>query len=178
MEDSANNVQEVLQNAVKKTGAKQIDPKHLSHESLTLLMTAERLHRLENDSKRELQQLAERQQKVSFLHKLIKTINSMTDGKNEFNWTDSPQLLEMFQKSKEMGVELDEGKLLYNEKERERLLDNITMTVDDLNMLNDLQLQTINRLTNERYESYQMARSILKPLHEAKTGHARNMVSR
>jgi hypothetical protein len=38
-----------------------------------------------------------------------------------------------------------------------------------------MQIQTISRFTNERYETYQMARSILRPLHEDKQRKAREI---
>lgn len=66
----------------------------------------------------------------------------------------------------------------FTKEMRDRLLDNIRITIDDHNVKNDMQLQTVTRLTNERYETYQMARSIMKTLHDAKTQHARGITGR
>lgn len=171
----ADEVQEVLHSVSSKALDKNKDPKHLSLESLTVLINANRLHELEKNSRKELSELRERHQKVAFLHKFLKTINAMTSPTHEFDWTNTPELGEMVLKAKEMGVELDERKFKYGKEERERLLENIRMTVEDLNTLNELQLQTITRLTNERYESYQMARNIAKPEHDAKLSPSRNI---
>lgn len=167
-------VTEVLANALteaQQAGSK--DPKDLSLQALVLLLTTDRLHKLEDDSRKQLDELRTRQQKVSFLHKLIKTVNSGTNTKGEFDMSPYPDLKEMLIKAKEIGVELDEEKLVYNSQERDRFLENIRMTVEDLNVQNEMQLQMITRMTNERYESYQMARFILKPLHDDKMNKAR-----
>jgi len=66
----------------------------------------------------------------------------------------------------------------YSREERERLVENIRMACDDLNMENDMQIQTVTRLTNERYEAFQLARSIMKPLHEDKINKARALAGR
>jgi hypothetical protein len=135
---------------------------------LVLLLTTERLHRLEEESHAQLKELRERQEKVSFLHKLTKTINAATSANGELNLEPFPELPEMIKEAKALGLEVDENKLKYTSEERERLVENIRMTTEDLNVQNDMQLQMITRMTNERYESYQMARSILKPLHDVK----------
>jgi hypothetical protein len=84
----------------------------------------------------------------------------------------------MLKQAKEYGVDLKDDKFKFNKEERERLIENIRLTIDDCNVLNDMQLQTITRLTTERYESYQLARSIMKPLHEDKTNKARAIAGR
>jgi hypothetical protein len=154
------------------------DPKNLSVEALVLLLTSERLHKLEEDSRTQLEELRKRQQKVGFLHKLMKTINAGTTAKGEFDLTPLKDLKDMLLQAKELGVDLDETKMKYNSDERERLLENLRMTVEDLNVQNEMQLQIITRMTNERYESYQMARSILKPLHDDKLNKARAIAGR
>lgn len=169
-----NEITEVINEAVSEVNKNDAtDPKALSLEALVLLLTTDRLHKLENDSKTQMEDLRTRQQKVSFLHKMMKTINAGTDTQGEFDITPYPDLKEMLQKAKEIGVELDEEKLKYSSQERERLLENLRMTVEDLNVQNEMQLQMITRMTNERYESYQMARCILKPLHDDKLNKAR-----
>ncbi len=61
---------------------------------------------------------------------------------------------------------------------RELLIENIRTSIDDYNTENDLQLQMITRYTNERYETFQMVRSIMKPLHEDKVNKARSAAGR
>lgn len=169
-----NNEPVAVLNSVKNADPIQSkDPKHLHLESLSLLLTTERLHKLEKDCLKEISELKDRQKKVAFLHKLMRTINSKTGSKGEFKPKEIAEFKEMLKKANELGVELDEAKEEYTTEERDRLLENIRMTVEDHNMLNELQLQTLSRMTTERYESYQMARSISKPQHEDKMGKAR-----
>lgn len=155
----------------------QIDSKDMSMESMVLLINTERLHFLENKITNEFKELKQRQDKVSFLNSLNKKINTAT-VKDELDCTNDADLKAMFEKAKEYGVEIKDGKLKFNKEERDRLIENIRLTIDDLNVLNDMQLQTVTRLTTERYESYQLARSIMKPLHEDKVSKARAMGGR
>lgn len=174
MADQGLKVGEIL---TKATEGNPFNSKDLSLEALALLINIERLKQLENKIAKEFLELKKRQDEVSFLHKLIKTINSATQNE-ELDCTNNPELKELLAKAKEMGVDLKEDKLKYTKEERERLIENIRITADDNNILNDMQLQTITRLTTERYESYQLARSIMKPLHEDKTSKARAAAGR
>jgi len=155
----------------------EIDSSGMSMESMVLLINAERLRFLENKITKEFKELKERQDKVAFLNSLNKKINSAT-VKDELDITSEEELKTMLEKAKEYGVDVKDGKLKFNKEERDRLIENIRLTVDDLNVLNDMQLQTVTRLTTERYESYQLARSIMKPLHEDKVSKARAMGGR
>ena len=148
------------------------DKGELSLESLALLINIERLKYLENKSIKELNELKQRQDEVSSLHKLIKAINSATVN-NTLDLSTNGDIQALLTQAKASGVDVKDDKTFYNKEERERLLENIRLTVDDMNVLNDMQLQTVTRLTTERYESYQLARSIMKPLHEDKTNKAR-----
>jgi len=164
-------VQEVLSDAVNGVSDTQ-ESSSLSLEALVLLINTERLRTLEHKITNEFIELKKRQDQVSFLHKLIKAVNTATKN-DEFDCTNEPELKNLLSKAHEYGVEIKTDKLKYNKDERERLIENIKMTADDFNVLNDMQLQTISRLTTERYESYQLARSIMKPLHEDKQNKAR-----
>ena len=175
MSEDTLRVTEVLSNAVE--GNDPAGSSNLSIESLALLINVERLKFLEKKIGAEFLELKKRQDEVSFLHKLIKTINTATSNE-EFDCTDNQDLKDLLLKAKEYGVDLKEDKFKYNKEERERLIENIRITCDDNNVLNDMQLQTITRLTTERYESYQLARSIMKPLHEDKTNKARAIAGR
>lgn len=166
-----NTVKEVVSSAVNEVGSDN-DPNNLSLESLALLINTERLKYLENKIASEFVELKKRQDQITFLHKLIKTINVATDN-DELEFSKNQEFKDLLSKAKEYGVEIDDKKFKYSKDERDRLIENIRMTADDLNVLNDMQLQTITRLTNERYESYQLARSIMKPLHDAKTNTSR-----
>lgn len=144
------------------------DPKDLSLDSLVLLLNTTRLNQLQVQSQKELSELKKRQEQVSFLHNLMKAINKVTSAEGELDVSGNADLQNLLKQARETGVDLDPSKQKYTKDERDRLMENIRMTVEDYNVQNEMQLQTLNRLANERYESYQMARSILKPLHEAK----------
>lgn len=155
------------------------DPSHLSLESLALLINTARLKQLEKKITNEFIELKKRQDSVTYLHKLIKTINIATNDKGEFDCSNNEELKKFLEQAKnEHGVDIKDNKFKYSKEERDRLLENIRMTVDDFNVLNDMQLQSVTRLTNERYESYQMARAIMKPLHDDKINKARSVAGR
>lgn len=175
MADQSMTVNEALSEAVSSESP--VQSSNLSLEALVLLINSERLRHLENKITSEFIELKKRQNEVSFLHKLIKTINTATN-KEEFDCTNNQELKDLLVKAKEYGVDLKEDKFKYNREERDRLIENIRITCDDINVLNDMQLQTITRLTTERYESYQLARSIMKPLHEDKVNKARAISGR
>lgn len=169
------NTQEVSNDALDQVKAPG-DPKDMSLEQLVLLLLTDRLRYLQEKTIDEFNQLKERQDKVTELHKILKMLNSQTNEKGELVVTD--ELKELLGKAKEYGVDLKDGKERYTKDERERLVENIRMTIEDFNVQNDMQLQTVTRLTNERYESFHMARSIMKPLHEDKINKARAVSGR
>lgn len=175
MEDQEFKVENIITKAVD--GDSSFNTNNLSLESLALLINMERLKQLENRISKEFLELKKRQDEVTFLHKLLKTINASTENE-ELDCTNNEELKELLAKAKEYGVDLKEDKLKYTKEERERLIENIRITADDSNILNDMQLQSITRLVTERYESYQLARSIMKPLHEDKTSKARAIAGR
>lgn len=147
----------------------------LSLETLILLINAERLSNLQSKTETEFKALKERQEKVAELHNILKAINAATKANGELDLTKNDDLKKLLARAKELGVDIKGDMNNFNREERDRLVENIRMTVEDLNVQNDMQLQTISRLTNERYESYQMARSILRPLHDAKISFAKGI---
>jgi hypothetical protein len=151
---------------------------NLSLEALILLINTEHLKNLRDRTRQELSELKTRQEKVRTLHQLLRSINTATDDKGKLDCTNNQEIKDLLQKAKELGVAVKDGKVKYSKDERDRLVENIRIAADDYNVENDMQLQNVSRLTNERYESYQMARSILKPLHEDKLRKAREMSAR
>lgn len=152
-----------------------IDP---SLESLIMLIHFERLKTLKDQTASEFAALNDRQGVVRKLHDILKAVNQATNEKGELSLKDKQELKELLKKAKELGVDVADDKNKYNKDERDRLVENIRMTIEDLNVQNDMQLQTVQRLTNERYESFQLARSILKPLHDDKQNKARQVAGR
>lgn len=165
-------IAEVINDAVNETSNGQINSSNYSLETMVLLINADRLKRLETKVTNEFIELKKRQDNVTFLHKLIKGINAATVD-DEFDCNNHQDLKDLLAKAKEHGVDINLDKSHYNKQERDRLIENIRITADDFNIINDMQLQTITRLTTERYESYQLARSIIKPHHEDKVNKAR-----
>lgn len=171
--ESSQAVTEVL-NSTLDTGD-PVDPNNLSIEALILLINTERIKNLQETTTKKFEELSKKQKDVAELHKILKAINAATKEKGELSLKGNADLKALLEKAKELGVNLDTGKESYNSLERERLVENIRTTVEDLNVENDMMLQEISRLNNERYESYQMARTILKPLYDAKMSHTRGM---
>ena len=150
----------------------------LTLETMILMINTNKVRALEDETRKELKELQTRQGHVRYLHKLLTGINSSTDGKGNFNFGGDADLKQLLSQAKDLGVDIDLSKTSYAKDERDRLVENVRLTCEDLNTQNEMQLQTITRITNERYEMYQMARSILKPLHEDKINKARSMSGR
>lgn len=165
MTDGFPSIDDVANHEAKPV-AEADDFSNKSLESLVLLINAARLKDLENRITTEFIELKKRQDQVSFLHKLIKAINSATNNE-EFDCSKDAEMKELLKQAKEYGVDIKDGKYKFNKEERERLIENIRITAEDCNVLNDMQLQSVTRLTTERYESYHLARSITKTLHES-----------
>lgn len=147
----------------------------MSLEALILLITTERLKHLKDKTRNELGELKERQEKVRTLHKLLRSINAETDEKGKIDFTSNQELKDLIEKAKELGVDIKTDKTTYSKEERDRLVENLRIASEDFNIENEMQIQAISRFTNERYETYQMARSILRPLHDDKLRKAREI---
>ncbi|KIC74582.1 Uncharacterized protein DB42_BB00090 [Neochlamydia sp. EPS4] len=169
-------------NAVKSEDSKETTEMEL--EQLVFLLLTERLNQLQQKSNDEFQELKKRQEEVVQMHKVLKLINSQTTDRSELSFDTSHDLTHHLKDAREkLGIDIQEGsikngKMIYTKDQRDRLIDNIRMTIDDYNTKNDMQMQTVNRLINERYESYQMARAILKPIHDDKMSKARAIMGR
>lgn len=181
---SENTSQAVNLDAVNTVKGTPKDPKNLSLEQLSLLVLTGRLNHLQQKSQSEFKELRIRQEQVSDMHKVLKSINSNTNEKGEFVFEENDQWIAHFEKAKSHGMEIPtgkkgkDGKTTISKGDRERFIENIRMTVEDLNIQNDMQIQTVTRLTNERHEAFHMARAIMKPLHDDKVNKARAVAGR
>lgn len=155
-----------------------VDYSKLSLESLLLLIHTEKLRSLRDRTNNELNELKDRQGIVRNLHKLLRHINTETDEDGNFDCSRDDEIVSLLKQMQELGIEVDSSKTKYSTFERDRLIENLRMAVEDFNVQNDMQLQSVSRLTNERYECYQMARSILKPLSDDKLRKAREISGR
>lgn len=147
----------------------------LDLEASVLLVSMSMVKRLEDKTRKELETLKERQQKVSFVHRVLRLINQVTKDKKDLDLSEHPDIKDLILEAADMGIELDTSKMQYTADERQRLTENLRMTCDDWNTINDMQLQTVTRFTNERYEAFQLARGIMKPLHDDKINKARSI---
>jgi len=145
-----------------------VDTKNLTLEQLVILVNTERVRSLEAKSKAELQELKARYAQVRTLNDLRKLINNVLSADGSVDLTKHPELLEKLNNAKSLGVPVVDGKTQYSKEEADRLLDNVKMTIDDLNVQNDLQMQQVSRLQNDHHESFQLAMSIMRPIHNAK----------
>lgn len=157
------------------TGNEELDTSNMSLESLILLINAERLRYLQETTTQKFQDLREKQKKVADIHNIMKAINSATTENGELHIKDNAALQDLLKTASDLGIEIKADKHSYNAIERDHLMENFRMSVEDLNVDNELMIQEISRLTNERYESYQLAKTCLKPLQDAKHSYARAM---
>lgn len=142
------------------------DRNEMSLQGIMFMAQTEWQKKLETKITAEFVELKGRQDKVSFLKKLVKTINVATVD-DQLDCTKNDELKSLLMKAKEYDVQIKEGKFKFNKQEREVLIENIKITADDFNVLNDMQIQAVSRLTNERNESFSIARMIYKSLHES-----------
>ena len=156
--------------------------------SLNQLLHLIRLHRTNGHGhklEKELRELTERQSHVRFLTNIRRVITLTGDGKQgefkadieEFqallkqaNESENEMLKKLL---KEVGIV--EGKKSYTKDEKTNVMESIKMTIDQLNVLNDMQIQTVSRLESENNEVYQMLMAAHKPLHNLITGMARSI---
>ncbi|MBB65012.1 MAG: hypothetical protein CMO81_08090 [Waddliaceae bacterium] len=146
-----------------------------SLEDLILLVNSRKIGDLEGTSNKELEELRERQADVKYLHNVIKLINKMTKEDGSFNCEKDNEVKDVLKKARKMGVDIEKKKYVFSKEEKDRLIENIHMTIEDLNTENEMQLQTLSRLTNERYEVWQLTRATTKVLDEAKKQAARGI---
>lgn len=152
----------------------EIDTSKMSLETHAWYLNIVKVDDLENKILKESKELNERRERVKFLHGIIKGINNITNSNEGIDFSKHSELKQLIDEAVNYYNDLvDVKKMLYTKEEKERLLDNLRMTIDDLAVQNDVQMQTITRLDYARQEMFQMARSITKPLDEDKKGKAR-----
>lgn len=111
----------------------------------------------------------------ALLRKSEETQNKALTLENEGKKEEAEDLRERAASLKEDALELkevakiltiDKEKTFFSKDERERILENARTTCGDLNVRNDLQMQTIQRLTNNRHELLHYARTIQKTVQD------------
>src|SRR5262245_26427898 len=125
--------------------------KDLSLQDLIYLVNRQQIDQIDQKLRKEFSEVQERNAEVRYLHGLLKAINTATDSKGNLDISKSPELQAMIKEASEKyGLDLPVGKTQFTGQERERMVENIRMTCEDLNTQSELQLQTISRLNNER----------------------------
>lgn len=156
------------------------------HTELKLTFT-QKLDAQQESLKAEFGKLKAGQNRTREFNVLIKSINQAT-VKGELHCKDNADLLAKLaaaskavpgttvpnqQEPDLQGIELNPSKTDYDKDELDRLLDNIRRSIDDLNVINEMQLQNLNRMVTHYHEIYQMMKNTMKPLHEDKIAKAR-----
>ena len=80
---------------------------------------------------------------------------------------------EMLEVARVLGA--DSTKEVFNKDAKDKLVENLRMTCEDLNTVNQLQTQTVSRLNNELHESLLIGRDIMKRVHEILSAMARGI---
>lgn len=155
--------------SVNKTEKKEkVDFSNMTLETQLNFLHLSRLNDLKNKLDREFGELKKGQNQVMFLHKLLKRINKETNEKGEFDCSNDKEFQELLLKAKDMGVDINETKFKYNKDDKDRLVDNLRMTIQDLNVNVDMKNQMSSRYMNERYESFHFIKTNMKILDETK----------
>ncbi|MBT3579017.1 MAG: hypothetical protein HN501_03400 [Waddliaceae bacterium] len=144
-------------------------------EDLALLVQAHRLKALEKTMKTKTDNIKEKQGNIKYLHSVLTKINNSLDKKDKLDISKNNDLKGMFGKAREMGVDIPKDKKVWTKDEKERLLDSIRTECEDLSSENQMSLQDTQALMNQRFETYELTKSILKPLHDDKINKARKM---
>lgn len=166
-----------------------VNKMNASIDSLIRDILTSSVDKLMENKKKELDEVLERQLAVKQFHDLMAKINKLTDKDGKVKVDEElERMLYNALKNNECSEAdnayrmsdlkfLEKGKE-YKTEERQRLLENIRMHVEDLTTQNDMQMNKVTHLTNQTYEIYQSMRSIPKPGEEAKRSMIRNVAGR
>lgn len=155
---------------------KALESEKIDLDPLALLVYSEKLEMLETEGKDLMEEISGTHKNIQHLHKILAKINEETDEDGKLK--PSEELKELYNQAEEMGLSVDRS-LLEKEKldfnQKERLVENIKMSIEDLNMENDTKLQKVNHLNNERFSVIQFIRKVLDSLHQTKQMVIRNI---
>lgn len=109
------------------------------------------------------QKIKHRTDQVDTLTSLIQKINNET---GEINWNENPQMLQLIQQAREIGVEIPEGKTEWTVEEKRLLKENISMRKDSMEKITQLERTDMQRYLQEASQCHQARSNILKLLKE------------
>ena len=125
-------------------------------------------------------ELRQRQEKIRFLHDLIQEINSLTTDGSDLNLSPDPEIQEKLAAAAKMGVRIPTApdsnpdnptyKTTYSNIERDRLVENLHLTSDELDKDNKMAAQRITILIQESDRYVMLASQVMKYEQKAKQG--------
>lgn len=139
-----------------------------SLETLLWMIRAGHLETLTKKSKEGFQKAAESQKVVAELYDCIKAINRATKGQDSLDISKDDALKTILKRANELECEIELEKMTYTKEERERLLENIRMTVDEKNTDNDLHIQEMTRNYTGQNEMFNLLKSSFGKLDDIK----------
>lgn len=143
-------------------------------EKLAFYVHMERLAYLDKVSAEETAKAADSQAIVAKLYNLIGRINEITDKeKGTIKVEKGSELEKLLKEAQKEGVNISKFEGEFNEREVQRLLENIKYVVEERNAFGSNLTQKLQRFINERYEMYTMTGKFQKGWHDDKTNKAR-----
>lgn len=152
---------------------KPFNPHEYTVEQLFLMVKMDRFKFLDEKIGDNLSGLSERQNKAAKLQDLIAAINAKTE-KGKLKVEKGSELEKLLNEAKAEGISISKTDGEFDSAERERLIENVRMKVSEYTTKTEMDFQTVNRSTNERHQTIQMAFSSLKTLSDLKKSIARN----
>jgi hypothetical protein len=142
-------------------------------ESALFLVQSEKIHHLSSKIVSTLDGLHERQKEVRRLQEIIALLNKNVTDEGTLTVEEGSLEQELLEELQSRGVQVKQTVGVFNPQQYDRLIENIKMSVEGLNVQNEMNLQDVTRLQNEQYNVYQLVKSIHKPLDEDKRNKAR-----
>ncbi len=107
--------------------------------------------------------IKDRTDKIDTLSLLMAKINNA--GK-AIDWSNDPQMKELVDRAREIGVDLPEGKYKWEESEKHLLKENIQMRKDSMEKITQLERTDMQRYLQEASQCHQARSNVLKLLKE------------
>lgn len=144
-----------------------------SLENALFLVQSEKIHYLGGKIVSTLEQLHLRQQEVRRLQEIIASLNQKVSESGTLSIEENSNEHKLLEEAQTLGAKISTFHGVFNPQQYDRLIENIKMSVEGLNVQNEMDLQDVTRLQNEQYNLYQLVKSIHRPLDEDKRNKAR-----
>lgn len=145
--------------------AKELPPeKQLALGAMIYAIALRRQSELVQKSKDGMLEIQEKNRNIAKVNAAMQAINACESG--DLDLTNKPQLMEQLKQAKEAGAFIDLSKTKYSQEDRHRLLDNLRLSSDSLNMQTQTEMQQAN-LLSQVYENFTAARPITRAEHDA-----------